>query len=255
MCHKYIANSDAGRDHYVRHGGPKRKMLVIKNGIDQNRFTGASPAHQYQAQWNLARFDQLIGMVAAFEARKDQLLLIRAMQDIVHHKPRTGLLLIGDGSRRTTLEQLSRAEGLQDHVVFTGSVRAPEHVYPLFDIYVQASSSEEGIANSMLEAMSCSLPVVATDVGGNREVVVHDVTGRVVPAGDQDSLTHTLVELLNDPQRCRKMGQAGLERVRTHFSLESMVQATQHLYEALLGTHMSSAQEGALEGVSGEVQR
>jgi glycosyltransferase involved in cell wall biosynthesis len=254
MCHTLIINSDAGREHYVSRGGPLRKIVVIKNGINPKRFACTSRAYPYRAQWNLARFDQIIGMVAAMEARKDQRLLLQAMKAIIQYRPRTGLLLIGDGSRRAELENFACAAGLEDHVVFTGQVRMPEQVYPLFAIYVQASYSEEGISNSIMEAMSCSLPVVATDVGGNREVVEDGVTGRVVPAGDQDSLTHALLALLNDPPRCKQMGQAGLSRVRTDFSLERMVEATQELYETLLRPRVPTQQGNTIE-LSKETER
>jgi glycosyltransferase involved in cell wall biosynthesis len=236
MCHVLIANSAAGRDHYIQHGGPPAKLVVIRNGINQARFSCALALHDVKAQWGLLRFDHLIGMVAAMENRKDHRLLLLAMKEVIHWKPQTGLILVGDGSLRPQLEALARDMGLAAHVVFTGQLRWPERLYPMFDIYVQASAEGEGISNSILEAMSYALPVVTTDVGGNREVVLDAVTGYLVPPGDSGYLAQVLISLLDDPPRRKEMGEEALNRVRTVFSLEKMVSTTQRLYEELLRT-------------------
>ncbi len=254
LCHRLIANSGAGRDHYVGRGGAAEKIVVIKNGMGQRRFARAHHAQPWRRQWNLSRFQRIIGMVAAMEARKDHPLVLRAMPATIRCQPRTGLLLVGDGSRRPALEDFVRAAGLQEQVVFTGQVREPEQIYPLCDVYVQASYREEGISNSILEAMSCALPVVATDVGGNREVVADGVTGYVVPAAAPLALAEALLALLHNPQLAQQMGQAGLARVRTAFSLEAMIEATQHLYDALLDAHVAAQKGGAL-GISREAPR
>jgi glycosyltransferase involved in cell wall biosynthesis len=88
--------------------------------------------------------------------------------------------------------------------------------------------------NAVLEAMAAGKPVVATRVGGVPEVVDDGVTGLLVPPRDPDALADAVVRLLRDPNRMRRMGQAGLERVRRHFSVEQMVRRTEALYEELL---------------------
>src|SRR5262249_21219906 len=110
----------------------------------------------------------------------------------------------------------------------------PERVYPLLDIYVQASFYGEGTSNSILEAMAHGLPVVATDVGGNREVVIDGETGSVVPRRSAYCLAQAVLTLLLDAELRRRMGKEGLRRVRTVFSLESMVTATEQVYESAL---------------------
>jgi len=172
-------------------------------------------------------------MVGAFEPRKDQALLVRSLKRIVQARPGTGLVLAGDGAQRPQLESLVHSLGLGPCVAFLGTVR-PEALYPLLDVYVQASALGEGISNSLLEAMAQGLPVVATDVGGNREVVVDGVTGYLTSPGDPDRLAAVLLDLLSDPERRQRMGQAGRERVLTTFSIDAMVTATQNAYERLL---------------------
>ena len=236
MCHVLIANSDAGRAHYVGQGGPPDKIQVIRNGINQSRFLPANDLGPHPEPLDFSRFDVVIGMVAAMEERKDHDLLLQAFQALAQARPqlRVGLVLIGDGARRDDLEQQVRTLDLTSRVLFTGRVRCPEHVYPRFDLYAHASKTTEGVSNSILEAMSCALPVVATDVGGNREVVVDGQTGAITPAGDVASFTQALCNLLDHPERRQKMGQAGQDRVHTVFSLEAMVQSTQQVYERLL---------------------
>jgi len=180
-------------------------------------------------------------MVGALAPRKDQELLIRAFQRIVQTRPCTGLVLAGDGTRRAQLDSLVHSLGLADRVVFLGTVN-PQALYPLLDIYVQASALGEGISNSLLEAMAHGLPTVATDVGGNAEVVVDGITGHLVPPADPNRLAAVLLDLLSDPQRRQRMGQAGRERVLTTFSIDAMVAATQNVYERLLAGVLRAAQ-------------
>jgi glycosyltransferase involved in cell wall biosynthesis len=119
-------------------------------------------------------------------------------------------------------------------VEFLGTVDRPEVVYPGLEIYVQASASEEGTSNSILEAMACARPVVATDVGGNREIVQHGVTGLIVPPRNPEALAAALRTLLDDPNRARRMGEAGAVLARSLYSRERMVEATVRVYESQL---------------------
>ena len=145
----------------------------------------------------------------------------------------------GDGAQQAQLESLVHSLGLGPCVVFLGTVR-PRALYPLLDVYVQASALGEGISNSLLEAMAQGLPVVATDVGGNREVVIDGVTGRLVPAADPDRLTAVLLDLLSDSEQRQRMGRAGRERILTTFRVDTMVTATQNVYEHLFARALTS---------------
>lgn len=252
LCDVLIANSQAGRDDYVRRGGPARRIVVVPNGVNEERLSRTGRLEAMRQEWDLDRFDEVIGMVAAMELRKDHRLLLTAMKEILRRRPRTGLLLVGDGSLRGGLEYLARAQNMASNVVFAGEVRRSEGVYPLLDVYVQASRSEEGMSNSILEAMSNSLPVVATDVGGNREVVEDRVSGFVVDAGDPRAMAEAIIALLEDPLKRRELGAAGLRRVRGRFSLERMITSTRDVYEGLLArtdgtrrSHRGPSREGA----------
>ena len=104
-------------------------------------------------------------------------------------------------------------------------------------------SLAEGISNTILEAMACSLPVLATDVGGNAELVAAGSTGRLVPAGDVQALAGGLVDMAADARGAAAMGRAGRERVEQQFSLRSMVASYQALYDRLLAERSMTTQQ------------
>ena len=239
LCDAMIANSAAGARHYEHHGGLRSRIVLIRNGCNLTRTAVAADGRALAEQYGLGRFAHRIGMVGAFEPRKDQALLVRSLKRIVQARPGTGLVLAGDGAQRPQLESLVHSLGLGPCVAFLGTVR-PEALYPLLDVYVQASAFGEGISNSLLEAMAQGLPAVATDVGGNREVVVDGVTGHLVPAADPDRLTAVLLELLSDSAQRQRMGQAGRECILTTFRIDTMVTATQNVYERLLARVLTS---------------
>jgi glycosyltransferase involved in cell wall biosynthesis len=173
-------------------------------------------------------------MIAQMEPRKDHLGLVEAFSRLRRGLPGTHLILAGDGSQRAAVEALVRRLGLEDGVTFLGTVDRPEQVLEKLDVYVQASAREEGTSNSILEAMAAGRPVIATDVGGNREVVRHGETGLIVPPRNPDALASALSELLCNPARCLRMGVAGAALVRDQYSRRGMVQATVAVYQAVL---------------------
>ncbi len=234
LCDAMIANSAAGRDHYLRRGGLRSRMAVVRNGWAPRRAVPEPAAAARRRDWGLQRFRQLIGMVGALEWRKDQRRLIEAMVEISRSAPDTGLVLAGDGSRRRPLGDLAQSLGLGDRVVFLGTLANPDPLYDLLDVYVQASFEGEGISNSILEAMAHARPVIATDVGGNREVVADQRTGILIPPGDAAALAGGVLALLADDARRQRMGRAGAARVQQEFGLETMIEATESIYDAVL---------------------
>jgi glycosyltransferase involved in cell wall biosynthesis len=120
--------------------------------------------------------------------------------------------------------------GLQDRVIFTGFLGNPTRVYGTVDLYV-ATSLKEGLPLAPLEAMAASLPIVATDVPGHRDVIVRSQTGLLVPPEDSAALAEAITSLVGDPERRRRMGEAGRRRVLEHFTIEAMVGKTAALYE------------------------
>ncbi|OYW16956.1 MAG: hypothetical protein B7Z55_13495, partial [Planctomycetales bacterium 12-60-4] len=160
----------------------------------------------------------------------------RAIAQASEEVPDLRLKIVGDGPERTSLEHLSADLGLTDRVEFLGERTDVSALLPTAGFFVTASSTE-GISLTLLEAMAVGLPVVATDAGGNREIVVDGETGLITPVGAVDHLSAAIVKMC----RCRgdwpNFGRLGRERVCQHFDVRRMVDDYESLYESLLERH------------------
>jgi glycosyltransferase involved in cell wall biosynthesis len=210
------------------------RCLAIANGVDVERFQPASAARRSQLRTALgfADGDCLIGCVASFTPVKRHAMLLDTFAQLHRESPECRLLLVGDGPLRAEIETQARALGVANAVHFLGARADVEHVLPALDIFVLASSTE-GMSNAILEAQSCGLPVVATDVGGNPEVIEHEVTGLLVPASQPAGLTAALRDLVAAPERRAALGTAASRMIARDHSLAAMAAAYARLYRDL----------------------
>jgi glycosyltransferase involved in cell wall biosynthesis len=199
------------------------RIRVIRNGIDVAAITPARPALPGWRVVHVARLNQV----------KDQTTLLHAARLVLDRQPAFHLDIVGDGERRDELERLSADLGLGNAVRFHGLQADVRPFLAGVDAFVLSSVSE-GIALTLLEAMAAALPVVATDVGGNREVVIPGETGFLVPARDPAAMARALITLLGDPARAASFGAAGRARVASEFTLDATVAAYESLYLELL---------------------
>lgn len=207
------------------------KITVIKNGVDTNLFLqGRSKI--LRASFGLEPFDVVIGTVGRLVPVKDQASMIYAFSKLSAELPNAKLLIVGDGPLRDELQNLSRTLGVSSKVVFLGRRSDIPDIIRLMDIFVLSSISE-GMSNTILEAMSASLPVVATAVGGNTELIVSEKTGLLFPEGDIQKFTDALKEMIINRKRAKDMGVAGRVRVEKEFSLKVMVRNYEDLYKAV----------------------
>jgi glycosyltransferase involved in cell wall biosynthesis len=195
-----------------------RKLTVIRNGIDTARFTYLGPAP-----------DGPVVMVGRLVPAKGVDTLLRAAAIVVRQQPEFRLEIAGDGEARPGLEALSAELGLGEHVRFVGNIGDVPGLLARASAVVLPSLSE-GISLTLLEAMARGLPVVATRVGGNPEVVEDGVTGRLVPASDPDALAAALLSVWPASDCTREMGRAGRERVERLFDVRRMVAEYETLY-------------------------
>jgi L-malate glycosyltransferase len=147
--------------------------------------------------------------------------------------PDAAFIIAGEGELKEATQELARSLGIADRTFFIGRCQDVGSVLSISDVCVLSSSSE-GFSNAILEYMAAGRPVVATDVGGAREAVVHGETGYLVAAGDDVQLADHIVELLTDPESARLMGEAGRRRVNEKFSSLRQVQNVESLYAELL---------------------
>ena len=200
----------------------RRKMRTIWNGIDTSRFAYAGP-----------RAAPIAIAVGRLSPEKDFANLLQATALAVRDVPDLRVRIVGDGRERDRLEQLSRSLGIERHVEFLGE-RSDVHAL-LRDVGFYVSSSRtEGISLTLLEAMAAGLPVLATRVGGNAEVIEEDASGRLVPAEDSAALAAGMVAMCRDRAEWTAMGQIGRARIERNFDGYRMVRDYEQLYDECL---------------------
>ena len=149
-------------------------------------------------------------------------------------RARLRLVMVGDGPLRAQVLDILRSAGIDHLAWLPGERNDVSEVLRGLNCFVLPSLAE-GISNTILEAMASALPVIATDVGGNRELVDEGVTGRLVPAADATTMADAILQYAVDPAKARAHGIAGRTVVEMRFSLEAMTGAYLHLYDSLLG--------------------
>ncbi|HXF46711.1 MAG TPA: TIGR03088 family PEP-CTERM/XrtA system glycosyltransferase [Burkholderiaceae bacterium] len=238
----YIALShDLERYLIERIGVPAARVAHIYNGVDCARFRPRAERREPIAG---SPFNDpalfVVGAVGRLEAVKDQTNLARAfvsaLQASTAAAQRLRLVLVGDGPLRSAVEAIVRAAGAERLVWFAGERGDVAELLRGFDCFVLPSLGE-GISNTLLEAMATGLPVIATRVGANADLMEEGTAGRLVPRADPDALARELLALLDDPERALSYGRAGRQIVERRFSLERMVADYESLYLRLLAAH------------------
>lgn len=213
---------------------PWPKTRVVPNGIVLDGFAPASPAMrgQLHRMLGLAPERVLIGNVGRLNWAKDQVGLIRAFGLLHAQRPDAALVLIGDGELRAELQCEAAREGVGDSVFLLGDRTDVHELLQGLDLFVLSSLSE-GYSIALLEACAVALPIVATDVGGNAEIVHDRRTGRLVPPGDPRALAEAMLALLREPQCASACGRAARAWVEQHGSLETMAGRYALLYHGV----------------------
>ena len=238
FVHRYVALSqDLAGYLSGRVGVAPGRIEQIYNGVNADRFRPRTADDALPEGWPFAGDHFVVGTVGRMQTVKHQTLLarafVRALVLAPDLRPRLRLALVGDGPLRAACAQVLQEAGLADMAWLPGERRDVPELMRGLDAFVLPSLGE-GISNTILEAMASGLPVVATAVGGNPELVTHGVTGHVVPSDDVEALAAALVTLARDPAGAAAMGSAGRADVERRFSLQAMVGAYQHLYETTL---------------------
>lgn len=225
-----VANSYAGREYLIRRGITPERIKVIYNGLNLTRLNGDSEGvKRVRRMLDLPAGAKVVGIMARLFPVKRHDTFLKAAVVISQAIPETRFAIVGDGPWRSHLEELRRNLGLASKVVFFGEQREVGPYLSAFDVAVLTSETE-GCSNSVLEAMAVGKPVVATDVGGNRELIDDGETGFLVRLGDTEALAEAVIRLLRNPVLAREMGQKAREEAMRRFSVESMVNQYETLY-------------------------
>jgi glycosyltransferase involved in cell wall biosynthesis len=208
---------------------PAAKARVVLHGVDTQLFRPADRAVARRSV-DLPVDAFVVGTVGRLEAQKSHDVLIRAAAGIVEggRAPDLHLVIAGEGSKRQSLELLASELGMQDRVHFLGHLEPSWSLYPAFDIFALASAWE-GLPLSLLEAMSCGIPVIATDVGGVRDAVTDRSNGFLVPTQSVDELARAIAAMI-DVTRRAEMGHAARIDAQRRFDVRRMVDETISIY-------------------------
>lgn len=230
-----VANSVAGQELLIGRGIAPEKIRVIYNGLNRERLD-VDPAQVSAHRRRLAvpEGGHVIGILASLSRPKGHEVLLRAAALLKENWPATRYAIVGDGPLRSELEALAGQLGLTDRVVFFGNQRRVGDHLAACDFLVSSSCDNEGCSNSILEALAVGLPVIATDVGGNRELIEPSTTGYLVPAGDAGALAARIEFLMANPAQADRVARLGNRMVSERFGLSRMVAEYEELYGVLL---------------------
>src|SRR3954468_1583633 len=225
----FIAASEAIRRMLIADGVPEERTVTVHEGIDVEHVA-AAPAVNVHEAFFLPHGAPVVGNVAALVPHKGQRYLIEAAHRVVQQMPDVRFVILGEGELREQLERQVHEHHLEKHVLLPGFRTDVLGCIKAFDLFVM-SSVTEGLGTSLLDAMACARPIVATRAGGIPEIVSHGITGLLVPPRDHAAMAGAIVTLINDKARRLQMGQAGFARVTEKFSVERMISETATVYE------------------------
>ena len=234
----YISNSRRVAEALIARGFPRRKIQVCPTGIDPRPFLEAPPKDQARALLDLPQGGLIATCVANLRPVKDHPLLFDACARLWRQGMEFLLLLAGGGPEEKELRARAVREGYEGRIRFLGLVKEIPAVLAASDVFVLASHSE-GLPRSLMEAMAAGLPVVATDVGGVCELMVHEETGLLVPKGDSGGFARAIGRLLNDAGQRRSMGRAGQKRIEEAFHIRIAARRFETLIEAAVAARPS----------------
>ena len=233
-CDRCVAVCHAVKDQVVQQERlAQEKIEVIYNGLDFSPYRHSSNGKALRNELGASDNVPLLGMVANFNFEiKGHQYFLKAAKSVLGKVPDVKFLLVGDGPLRHKYEEMARQLKIEQKVHFMG--RRSEVPSILGNLVISVlSSTSEGLSNVILESMAAGIPVVATRVGGNPELVIDGTTGYLVPPADPPAMAKAIISLLKDQDKATAMGAAGRKLVEEKFTVESMVKSYEHLYKSL----------------------
>jgi sugar transferase (PEP-CTERM/EpsH1 system associated) len=208
------------------------KIRTIINGVDTDKFAPGSDSSEMKT--GLFETDDLIiGSVGRLDPIKNYNILIQAFLKLNSEYKKIRLLIVGNGTEFDNLKKIAAQSGVSDKILFLGERRDTPDIYRIIDIFVLPSKNE-GISNTILEAMSTSIPVIASNVGGNPELVKDHFSGLLIQPDSVDALEKALKFYINSPLERKQHGENGRKRVLEFFSLDQMVRSYENLYKSIM---------------------
>ena len=242
IADQVLSVSETLRDNlHASVGFPKERIRVINNGVDMSRFRIAHDGNVYKAKLGFPSDSVGFGAIGRLVPVKCFPMLLEASAMIFDKVPNSYLVIVGDGPLGGELKAMVRSRNIADRVKFLGWRPDVPDILKALDVFV-CSSESEGMSNTILEAMASGIPVVATAVGGNAELVVDGETGLLVESTDPKILASAVVRLLANQELRLRMGAIGRRRVEECFSLEAMTRNYAKFYVEMFSQRFPMSQ-------------
>ncbi|WP_166805041.1 glycosyltransferase [Nitrosococcus wardiae] len=234
LVNEVVAVAERGKTYLTSEEGfDSSRIKLIYNGIDADKFNSwvcHDKRREMLATLGLKPDDPIVGVVARLDPIKNHASLLKAMVTVSQRVPGAMLLVIGDGPLRLELEQQAQELRLGETVKFLGARSDVPELLSILDVFVLPSYNE-GLSLTLIEACAVGKPIVATDVGGNSEVVEHGINGLLVPSDNPHALAKAITHILADKEATRRMGQIARERFEKYFTADAMVASYELLYD------------------------
>jgi L-malate glycosyltransferase len=228
-----LVNASTIRETLVEQGYRADNIVVIPNGVMPPKPVAPRPEKDVRAELGIPAGAPLVIVFSRLNRMKGVEYFLEAVVQVAQRFPEVRFLIAGDGENRAELQEQAARLGIAGKVIFTGFRTDLPDLLKESEISVLPSLSE-GLSNSILEAMAAGVPVIASNVGGNPEIVEHEVTGLLVPVRDSGALAAAMIRLVEEPKLRAKFGAAGRGRIGTTFSMEASLESVEALYERLM---------------------
>lgn len=213
---------------------PRESCTIIENALRLRNYQLLRPYGKFREEFGIAKDEVVIANIGRLSPEKDQRLFIEAAKAIATNNKKTRFLLFGMGPDRQKLEDLALSNGLYETIMFMGYRNDMNHIYNDLDLVVQTSQTE-GMPNVILESLLMEVPVIATDVGGTREVIKDGWTGVLIPADDPEVLIQKIEDFIVNPITYMAMAKRGRIDVMKRFNHADRVARLEAVYECLAG--------------------
>lgn len=235
FINKYIAVSKDIAGALEEEGGiARQKIVTMHNGVDISRFeNNVFKRDLTRKELGIGQDDMVVGTVGRLAKVKNYEILLRAFHAVSEKMERAKLIFVGDGPEKETLRKLSADLSIAGKVVFRGFDTSVEKFYRIMDIFV-LPSIREGSSNTILEAMASHVPVLASDAGGNKELVRDKESGGIFPSNDYRSLAVLIEEYLGDPELCKKMAENAFLRLKDEYDINKTVAKYEGIYSEIV---------------------
>ena len=237
------------RDHMVERGVPGDNIRIMYDGLDPEKVKVTTDATRLREQWNVCTSARVVGIVGNIRAWKGQETVVRAVIEVAKHHPDVvcffvGAATRGDDAYLTNLQAMVAEAGIERNVRFTGYQKEVPSLMNLMEFVIHASVAPEPFGMVVLEAMAQRKAVIGSRAGGPVEMIVEGETGLTFPPGDAQTLAARMGELLADPERSRRMGEAGYKRLLQEFTMAKYMDEIHAAYKAILARKPVPAEIG-----------